>query len=133
MSAVAIVAVVLSSFLGAPDLRGLATYYDHGTVFRSGEPFHLDAGVCAVDVSEWDRLRGQMVVVLAESGHVAVLRVADTGYLYRAGVFTWGIRGMVARWWPNAAGERVVLDVPRETFRKLSPDLGTVRVWVWAR
>ena len=128
---------ILSMAWGQPELAGLATHYDYGEVTRDGSPFRLDAPTCAVDASEWERLRGRMVYVLADNGRLAVLRVTDTGRLYDAGRFEWAVIVFgeleVARWWPSADGDRVVLDVPRETFRKLSPDLETVRVRVWVR
>jgi len=127
--------LALVTVLGQPALVGLATFYDYGEVTRDGSPFLLDAPTCAVDASEWERLRGRTVLVLADNGRWAMLRVNDTGRLYRAGRFTWDVRprgeAQVARWWPAEQGERVVLDVPAQTFRKLSPDGETVRVQVW--
>jgi len=131
----AVVAVLSAAFGQPPALDGLATHYDHGSVFRSGEPFAPDSPTCAVDVSAWPDLRGRLVFVLTADGRAAVLRVNDSGRLHAAGAFAWGERERqgvrVARWWPDAAGRPVVLDVPRETFRRLSPDLDTVGVWVW--
>ena len=68
-----IIATLLTQLFGAPTLSGLATHYggpgDHPqTEFRNGEPFAIDARVCAVDDSWWPDLAGATVIVLSDSG-----------------------------------------------------------------
>ena len=136
MSAQLIVLIALfSQMFGAPALNGLATWYDHGTVTRSGEPFVWSAPTCAVDASLWDMLAGRTVLVLSENGQVTTWRVNDSGHLSEAGGFRRRSPGpgYGATDLGDPSALRVVLDVPRDTFRMISPDGETIRVWVWVR
>ena len=97
-------------------MSGSATYYDYGTVTRSGDPFDLDSLTCAVDDARWEELRGKTLVVLTESGHMTYLKVNDTGYLQKS----------TAEW-----VQPVVVDLPKGTFLRVFESLGTQHVWVW--
>ena len=128
---------VIIALLGQPTFDGLATWYTGpGLYTRSGEPFRLDMPICAVDDLEWAALQGKALIVISDDGHVATLRVSDTGNLYAAGEFyrsVYHLHHFVPRENPAAQGPayRVVLDIPELTFLAVFQDLETRRVWAW--
>jgi hypothetical protein len=134
-----IIRLGLLAALGWPQLMGLATHYDcdvHcGRVMRSGIAYAPDAAVCAVDTSLWQQWRGKTLLVVAQNGKMLQCKVMDSGYLYRAGRWEYGIKYFgkrsIARWWPSQTGYRIVVDIPEETFRQLAPDGDTVLVGIW--
>lgn len=134
-----ILRLMLVLSLGWPRMVGLATHYncqEHcGRQTRSEEMYAPDAPTCAVDAGVYQELAGRQVWVMAYRPDLAQgyalesLRVNDSGKLERAGRFAPQGRG----WTEATVGERIVLDVPEETFRLLSPDGETVQVAVWIR
>lgn len=129
---------ILIALIGRPpELDGLATFYNGpGPYTRSGEIFHLDMPICAVDASEWDMLEGMTLLIVSDDGHVSALRVADTGYLYAAGEFkrsTLNSRLFSPSDYPNVGGPAysVVVDIPRLAFMTVFHDTETRHVWAW--
>ena len=87
-----------------PDLVGLATWYGppgfvEGQTMANGEPLRLHAPTVAVDVSHRDGWLNRTALVLTECGGLHKVRVTDTGYLYRAGLFRLGVRSDCRRYW----------------------------------
>jgi len=128
---------ILVNLIGRnPDLDGLATYYvGPGPVTRSGEPFSLDMPIVAVDTSYWPEWAGRTLLIVSDDGHVAALRIADTGNLHDAGLF---YRSAYSRYFVPADSaaawglpHRVVADIPERTFRSIFGDSETRRVWCW--
>jgi len=127
---------------GTPDMDGLATWYGiddgSGVVFRSGEPFRLDAPYCAVDASMWEEYEGARLLVLSDTG-MLVCTVADSGWLYDAGEFRhngyrWASPVDFASWdaWVAAGdGQGMVVDIPHDTFVRGFGTDDTQRVQVW--
>lgn len=74
-----------------PDLVGTATWYGEpvhlfeGNYTKGGDLWDPEAMACAVDINDWERYRGQELLVCSEARCIQV-RVWDTGYLARAGV-----------------------------------------------
>ena len=112
--------LVLVMLLGPPRLDGWAVHYDEcvsaACVFRNGEPFALDALCAAVDTGLWSELRGKRLLIVSSAGRMAMLRVCDSGYLARAGMYQ---------------GLPFVIDVPKITFGVIFQSLETQSVWVW--
>ena len=125
------VLLILVMLLGQPRLVGLASHYDQcfspACVFRNGEPWSPDAQIVAVDDSEYRELAGKQLLIVTENGRVAVLKVADSGYLYRAGYFE---RGPWA-WRSASAGVQFVIDIPRDRFLAAFETLDTQLVSVF--
>ena len=118
--------------LSTPDLNGLATYYnptDFTPWFRNGDPITPAQGVeVAVDTRELQLIDKWIYVC---SPHACgTFKVVDTGYLYRAGRFIpcQHRRGYCR----SERGDRVVLDFTQVSFKRLSPDLGTVPIRAWS-
>ena len=114
--------------LGAPDLDGLATWYGiddgSGAVFRSGEPFRLDAPYCAVDAALWHEYEGARLLVMSDAG-LMECTVADSGYLANAGEFWYN-----GNMWVAGEGVGIVVDIPHDAFVRTWGD-DTQRVQVW--
>lgn len=104
--------------------RGLATWYDGPTdTMRNGEKLDLAGMTCAVDASVWADLKGKALRVRRQGQKDdpgVLLRVTDSGYLRSAGRFLWEPLGR--RYIPTifpGYGQYVVVDIPRETHRRL--------------
>jgi hypothetical protein len=87
-----------------PDLVGLSTYYGppaflDGDAMANGQPLRLDAATVAVDASRKAWLNRD-ALVLTECGEIHRVRITDTGYLARAGLFRLGVRNGLLRYWP---------------------------------
>jgi len=127
---------ILVSMLGEPVLDGLATYYNGpGPYTRGGNAFVLNAPICSVDDSEWELLRGKTLLIVSDDGHMATLRVDDTGWLYNAGKF---YRSSYSRYFVPASDSvahpdawPIVVDIPERTFEAIFGDLETRHVWAW--
>jgi len=131
-----ILAVVATLIGREPDLIGLSTWYDGPTALtRSGEYFNLNGDTCAVDWGIYKELVGCHMLILSSDGHAAVLRVNDSGYLYNAGLFR---RSKVSDFFlpaksPNATGKeyRVVIDIPRDTYKRIFGNSKTRLIAAW--
>ena len=129
------IASVVTMVFGPPMLSGLATYYDAGPEahFRSGEPYDPASRTCAVDASIFRLHEDDLFIVMNDRRAWAILRVNDSGYLYRAGQFQRADNG------PHfvpAAEDRdetfdVVIDIPVETFIDVFGTNETQVVYVW--
>jgi len=114
-------------------MTGLAVHYDvdrhAGKLTRSGEPYRGDALTCAVDAGVYQDLAGSWLLVMADNGRWLPLRVNDSGYLTAAGCFAWSAeKGYYV---PDPEGLPVMVDVPEQTFYRLSPDGETIAVWIF--
>lgn len=121
-------ALGLSCLLRAPDLHGLAVYYDpclrHVSsgdqalcreqpqdLMRNGEPFQLDAPTVSVDRSHWPKWANAEAIVLTECGGLFKVHVTDTGMLKAAERYGYGVHEICAsectrtlRYWPVGTG-----------------------------
>ena len=127
---------IIMANLGLPALVGLATYYDadsDAAVFRSGERYFASSRTCAVDASEFAKLADSWLLILSDSGASAILRVNDSGYLYRAGQFQRADNGphFVPAAEDRDETSRVVIDIPVETFIDIFGTNETQVVYVW--
>lgn len=156
-------AVLLAVALSLPNLHGLATWYDpcvrfgqgdeyqaccqRDNLMRNEQPFRLDAPTVAVDTSHWPEWNGGIAIILTEHGQLCFAEVTDTGMLYAAGWFRWGVDELdTLRYWPTTTTNikwraqpayQIVADFPRGTYRgriaRISHggvDTALIRMWV---
>lgn len=104
--------------------RGLATWYEGPTdTMRNGEKLDLNGMTCAVDAADWPDMKGKTLRVRRQGqpdDAGVLLRVTDSGYLRSAGRFLWNPLGRRYVRSPfQGHGLYVVVDIPRETHRRL--------------
>lgn len=108
--------ILLALLWNLAPLQGIATWYgpplfNDGDIMRNGGALSLSAHTVAVDASHLDWLNMD-AVVLTKCGGVHIVRVTDTGPLYKAGRFRLGISRFTQqlRYWPVVEGTPVLTD-----------------------
>lgn len=116
---------LLGVMVSKADMVGYATYYNHGKVTRSGEPFNPNAMTCAVSWQLWSDLAGKRLVVHSKNRSI-IVRVNDSGGWTMTKYYAYGkqkIGKYIVEWiFPSMVGLPIVVDLTPRAYDLLFSD-----------